>query len=58
VRPRLAAAGDGFLDRLGASIAGESLIGIAVLLVAAVLVDSNPPPRPFEPPVAQAAARH
>jgi len=58
VRPRLARASDSFLDRVGASIAGESLIGIAVLLVAAVLVDSNPPPRPFTPPVTQAAARH
>ena len=57
VRPRLDAASDGFLSRLGASIAGESVIGIAVLLVAAVLVDSNPPPRPFTEPVTQAAAR-
>jgi copper transport protein len=57
VRPRLAEAGEGFLGRLGASIAGESLVGIAVLLVAAVLVDSNPPPRPFDPPLARAAAR-
>ncbi len=56
VRPRLARADDGFLSRVGTSIAGESLVGIAVLLAAAVLVDSKPPPRPFTPPVTQAAA--
>lgn len=58
VRPRLPAASEGLMSRLGVSIAGETMIGIAVLLVAAVLVDSNPPPRPFIAPVAQAAARH
>ena len=43
VRPALATAGDGFLVRVGRSVVGESLAGIAVLLVAAVLVDSKPP---------------
>ncbi len=43
VRPALASAGDGFLVRVGRSVVGESLAGIAVLLVAAVLVDSKPP---------------
>jgi copper transport protein len=57
VRPRLAEAGDGFLSRLGRSLAGESMVAIAVLLVAAILVDSNPPPRTFTPPPAQAAPR-
>jgi copper transport protein len=57
VRPRLPAANEGLMSRLGMSIAGETMIGIAVLLVAAVLVDSNPPPRPFIAPGAQAAAR-
>lgn len=57
VRPRLAGAGAGFMTRLGRSLAGESLLGVAVLLAAAVLVDSKPPPRPGLAPVTQAAAR-
>jgi copper transport protein len=36
----------GLLTRLPRSLLGESAIGMAVLLVAAVLVDSKPPPRP------------
>jgi copper transport protein len=36
-------AGDGTVPRLRASIAGESIIGMIVLLVAAILVNSNPP---------------
>ncbi len=55
VRPRLATAGDGLLARVGRSLVGESLIGVAVLLAAAVLVDSKPPPRPAAAPVTQAA---
>ncbi len=54
VRPALAGAGDGFLARVGRSLAGESAVGIAVLLVAAVLTDSKPPPQPVSPPAAQA----
>ncbi len=35
------------------SLIGESAVGMAILLVAAVLVESNPPPRPpTAPPVA------
>ena len=45
VRPRLAGAGDGFLARVGRSVVGESAVAIAVLLAAAVLVDSKPPPQ-------------
>ena len=56
VRPRLAAASPGTLGRVGRSLAGESLVGIAVLLAAAILVDSKPPPRPASGPVSQAAA--
>jgi copper transport protein len=56
VRPALERAGDGFLTRVGRSIAGESAVGIAVLLVAAVLVDSKPPPRPVSGSGAQAAS--
>jgi len=36
-------AADGTVPRLRASIAGESMIGMIVLLVAAILVNSNPP---------------
>jgi copper transport protein len=43
VRPALDRADAGMLARLGRSLAGESLVGIAVLLAAAVLVDSKPP---------------
>ena len=58
VRSRLDAAGSGTLSRVGRSLAGESMVGIAVLLAAAVLVDSKPPPRPASTPVIQAAAQH
>jgi putative copper export protein len=33
----------GVLPRLRASIAGESIVGMIVLLVAAILVNANPP---------------
>jgi copper transport protein len=33
----------GFLTRIGRSLAGEMLVGVTVLLVAAILVDSRPP---------------
>ena len=55
--------GDGrILARLPRSLAGESAVGMAVLLAAAVLVDSKPPPRPVspasaQPPAAQTARR-
>jgi copper transport protein len=46
-RPALERGGDGpILSRLPRSLAGESAVGMAILLVAAVLVDSKPPPRP------------
>jgi copper transport protein len=38
------------LGRMSRSLAGESLVGVAILLVAAVLVDSNPPARPGPTP--------
>ena len=57
VRPRLAAARPATLNRVGRSLAGESMIGVAVLLAAAILVDSKPPPQPLPSvPVTQAAA--
>jgi copper transport protein len=58
VRPRLDRAGAGTLTRVGRSLAGESLVGVAVLLAAAILVDSKPPPRPASPPVTQAVSAH
>jgi copper transport protein len=50
-RPVLERGGGGgpILSRLPRSLAGESAVGIAILLVAAVLVDSKPPPRPTSP---------
>ena len=38
--------------RLSRSLLGESAVAMAVLLVAAVLVDSKPPPQPAKAPVA------
>jgi len=46
VRPRLPAAGAGFLTRVGRSLIGESAVAISVLLLAAILTDSKPPPQP------------
>lgn len=58
VRPRLAKGDDGFARRVGRSLLGESLVGMAVLLVAAVLVDSKPPaPQPAQQPAAAALSR-
>jgi copper transport protein len=45
--------GGPILSRLPRSLAGESAVGMAILLAAAVLVDSKPPPRsPAQPPAA------
>ncbi|HEY3208001.1 MAG TPA: copper resistance protein CopC [Gaiellaceae bacterium] len=45
--------GGAILSRLPRSLAGESAVGMAILLAAAVLVDSKPPPRsPAQPPTA------
>ena len=43
--PQVARGRDGLLTRLPRSVLGESFVGMAVLLLAAVLVDSKPPPR-------------
>jgi copper transport protein len=48
VRPALARADDGFLARVGRSMVGETAVGLAVLLAAAVLSDSKPP-QPSKP---------
>jgi copper transport protein len=58
VRPRLEATGEGGMSRVGRSLLGEGMVGVAVLLVAAVLVDSKPPPRPASPAPVQAVAAH
>ena len=57
VKPALARGDDGFLTRIGRSLVGESLVGMAVLLAAAVLVDSKPPAQPTTAPVQAAEAR-
>jgi len=57
VRPALAHGSDRFVRRVGRSLAGEAIVGSAVLLAAAVLVDSKPPPQPAGPPQAQAERR-
>ena len=57
VRPALAHAGDGFLRRVGRSVAGEGIVAVVVLLAAAVLVDSKPPPAAPPVSVTQAAPR-
>ncbi len=54
VRPRLDR--PGVLSRLPRSLAGESAVGMAVLLVAAILVNSSPPPLPPASSPAQAAS--
>lgn len=50
VKPALVRGDAGFLTRIGRSLIGESLVGMAVLLAAAVLVDSKPPARPIGTP--------
>ncbi len=57
VRPRLAGAGDGFLTRVGRSLTGECAVAVSVLLLAAILTDSKPPPRPTSASVAQPPQR-
>jgi copper transport protein len=51
VRPRLER-GAPLLAGLPRSLIGESAVGMAILLAAAVLVESRPPPRPTTPSVA------
>ena len=62
MKPALARGDEGFLGRIGRSLVGESLVGMAVLLAAAVLVDSKPPVKPAgaspTPAAAQAEVAH
>jgi copper transport protein len=58
VAPAIArGANDGVLMRIGRSLAGEALLGVGVLLVAAILVDSRPPAPAPKAPVAAGARR-
>jgi len=50
--PAVARDGGGALPRLRGSLLGESMVGMAVLLAAAVLVDAKPPVQPAPPPPA------
>ncbi|HZE29477.1 MAG TPA: copper resistance protein CopC [Gaiellaceae bacterium] len=50
VRPRLERGAPLFAG-LPRSLAGESAVGMAILLAAAVLVDSKPPPQPLKQPL-------
>ena len=54
VRPRLERGAPLFAG-LPRSLAGESAVGMAILLAAAVLVDSKPPPQPVKQPLNAAA---
>ena len=56
--PAVARGGEGAFGRLQRSLVGESMVGMAVLLAAAVLVDSSPPARPApSPPAATSVPR-
>jgi copper transport protein len=50
--PAVARGGEGAVPRLRGSLLGESMVGMAVLLAAAVLVDAKPPVQPAPPPPA------
>ena len=52
VVPAVARGDEGVLVRLRGSLVGESMVGMAVLLVAAVLVDAKPPVQPAPAPPA------
>jgi copper transport protein len=49
--------GESVLARLPRSLAGESAVAMAILLAAAVLVDSKPPPQPVPQPAQVANVR-
>jgi putative copper export protein len=52
VVPAVARGGESVLPRLRGSLLGESMVGMAVLLAAAVLVDAKPPVQPAPTPPA------
>jgi copper transport protein len=56
--PAVARGNTGALGRLRGSLLGESMVGMAVLLVAAVLVNADPPAEPAQsPPAATSVSR-
>jgi copper transport protein len=56
--PAVARGGEGVFSRLQRSLIGESMVGMAVLLAAAVLVNTSPPARPApSPPAATSVPR-
>jgi copper transport protein len=55
VRPALERGAAPFAG-LPRSLIGESAVGVAILLVAAILVESKPPPQPVRPPTAASHA--
>jgi copper transport protein len=56
--PAVARGNDRVAGRLQRSLLGESMVGMAVLLAAAVLVDAKPPARPAPTPPAVSSLRH
>jgi copper transport protein len=58
VVPAVARGGESVLPRLRGSLLGESMVGMAVLLAAAVLVDAKPPVQPAPTPPAASSVRH
>jgi copper transport protein len=57
VVPAVAREGERALPRLRGSLLGESMVGMAVLLVAAVLVDAKPPVQPAPAPPAASSVQ-
>jgi copper transport protein len=57
VRPALQRGRGTTSNAVSRSLLGESAVAMAVLLVAAVLVDSNPPPKPTKQPTQATAVR-
>jgi copper transport protein len=55
--PAVARGNDRVLPRLRGSLLGESMVGMAVLLAAAVLVDAKPPVQPAPTPPAASSVR-
>ena len=55
--PAVARGGDNALPRLRGSLIGESMVGMAVLLAAAVLVDAKPPVQPAPAPPAASSVQ-
>ncbi|HEY3017421.1 MAG TPA: copper resistance protein CopC [Gaiellaceae bacterium] len=56
--PAVARGDGGVLVRLRGSLVGESMVAIAVLLAAAVLVDAKPPARPVPSPPAASSVKN